>query len=468
MFGKTKDIKKQSDHVPEMLLILESCIVDELNYAHILQNIPLQTLTEWESESPILSDALRTTNFYEEQCKALYPLTHERTCRMATATSWKRLLCHLQQRPNVHYYQRLWKENLFSSSSLSCFTSSISSLSNELGNNSVHQYFPEKQMLRRFAWNDTFTDSVTQSYFALSKFSISSVQLFSIQEKCLILLNNQELFLVHMHVPKTQLPADMQDLRRWALSHNHFLEHAEDFVLPNLFFGKSTLSVLFASVSNDDCFSVVLNGKIILTFDSKKERKNNSAKQWRHLLTCEVYEPIHCPNQQTGISACAYVLDRYLLVATSDGILRARPRSNPKSEYYIQKFNAYMHQLSSLFNVVAVIHTYHVLEVRAVIETDTDPFLKLPVLYKTTNVDCEHTPLLYGPYVIFKSLDTSWYRVLYDFPGGTTFEKEEIRIPHHPEWKILSIKNANFKFLTVVVLDSVVKRSFEVFLFSDF
>jgi hypothetical protein len=54
---------KATEYVPELLLVLESCIVDKLNTNHILKNVPLNTLTHWEKESPILEEALSHSNY---------------------------------------------------------------------------------------------------------------------------------------------------------------------------------------------------------------------------------------------------------------------------------------------------------------------------------------------------------------------------------------------------------------------
>jgi hypothetical protein len=69
-------------------------------------------------------------------------------------------------------------------------------------------------------------------------------------------------------------------------------------------------------------------------------------------------------------------------------------------------------------------------------------------LYRYKGADCDHPPLLYGPYVIFAGLDGIWYRVLYDGFTNPSQSREELKIPHG--WKIVSVKNANWKYLTIV------------------
>ncbi len=85
--------------------------------------------------------------------------------------------------------------------------------------------------------------------------------------------------------------------------------------------------------------------------------------------------------------------------------------------------------MTSLYNVVALIHSHFVLEVRKVERQPDDPFLCFHLLYRTQMVDATHAPLLYGPLVIFASLDGSWYCVKYDDTATTEDNKykEEMR-----------------------------------------
>ncbi len=460
--------------VPEMLLILESCIVDGIDYEYILTNTPISTLVQWEEESSILSDVLTKTNFYEEQFKAKYPVTYDRIVSIPKETrfrigkNWKNLLLHLQNAS--HSIERVWKETMFSEQPSSFSTS----LNDEFGADFVYQLFNSTHNLRKFSWNNNYTDSVTQNYFDKID-TLSKVWSVPFRNICLALMNERELILLHTHVPKSQLPLEMQDVRRWALNRNTFLEHVDDFVIPDLSIereGSTKLYPLLASTSEGDCFSVILQNRVILVFDFVKAAKNKSPLHWRHLVTDELYEPNHNQIENAQITACCFVMDSFLLLATDDGVLRARPRCNPKSEYYVENLNSMVHQMTSLYNVVALIHSYHILEVRFASQKEEDPFFQLSLVYKATNVDCEHPPLLYGPYVIYKSLDQSWYRVLYDASAlnvkNSPSNKEVIQIPRHAGWNILSIKNANWRFLTVVAEDAKSKRVEEFFLFSGF
>jgi hypothetical protein len=133
-----------------------------------------------------------------------------------------------------------------------------------------------------------------------------------------------------------------------------------------------------------------------------------------------------------------------------------------------------------------------------VIRVPEDPFVQFSVLYQTRGVDCDHPPLLYGPYVLFAGLDGCWYRVLYDtssvavsgvvepFPikakdesvetksnGSGKFDamdrvhKEEIGIPYHAGWRIVSIKNANWRYWTLVVQEPITGAMSELLLFAN-
>ncbi len=167
------------------------------------------------------------------------------------------------------------------------------------------------------------------------------------------------------------------------------------------------------------------------------------------------------------ITATCFVLDAFLLLGTNDGIIRARPRNNLKSEYYVVNLKSMMSHMTFLYNVVALVLSYYILEVRLVSRVQEDPFIRSTLLYQTKGVNCDQAPLLYGPYVIFAGLDGFWYRVKYD--GGRSSKlkpnKEEIRLPRHAGWKILSIKNANWMCWTVVAQDPNTRKLEELFLF---
>jgi hypothetical protein len=87
------------------------------------------------------------------------------------------------------------------------------------------------------------------------------------------------------------------------------------------------------------------------------------------------------------------------------------------------------------------------------------------VLYEARLVDASHAPLLYGPYVIYASLDGHWYRVMYD----TTLPKkakELIKIPFKAGWKLIAVKNANWRYWTVVLQNPQTRALEDYFVFA--
>jgi hypothetical protein len=144
----------------------------------------------------------------------LYPLTYDRLIsipkegRFRIERGWRSLLLNLQNRHTQ--YERVWTETIFPQTERP-----FNSISLQDEFDSMYQYFPAEQRLRKCGWNDGMTDTVTEGYFQLPKESIT-VQLFSIpfQDSCLVLINNQELFLMQMQRHKD----DRQDMRRLALT----------------------------------------------------------------------------------------------------------------------------------------------------------------------------------------------------------------------------------------------------------
>ncbi len=82
-------------------------------------------------------------------------------------------------------------------------------------------------------------------------------------------------------------------------------------------------------------------------------------------------------------------------------------------------------------------------------------------------VDSSHAPLLYGPYVIFASLDGSWYRVKYDTVMAEDDKyKEPIRVPFKAGWAIEAVKTANWRFWTLILKNIATKQVEELILFA--
>ena len=472
--------------IPQLLLVLESCFLDGLDCSDLLVNVPVNVLMQWETEvSSILREGLAKRNWWEKQFQMCYPATYERLRQYFRVGNdvvdgcWRKLIWRLWRSDD----RRVWKETLSARSIVHAIR--VGGRDDEFASNDfVHQllvHLENVSILRTFSWSLHSGDSETQRYFHFDRFKLDEGmfvrQLWSIaQNKCLVLMENQgtggqELFLVN--------PMEKgQDFRFWTLNRNVFVENEEsDFVVPLRLDGSSNDNhgsdvgltndnpVLVAStVCDGSCFAVVLAGRVVVVFDSDTQQQkwpNHEMAQgavaargetWRNLLTDQFVEPIRANSEMVSvITATCFVLDTFLLVASNDGVLRAHPRSNPKSEYFVENVHSFVAQMASLFSIVALIHTYSTLEVRQVFNTADDPFFRFELLYRFHDVDCDHCPLLYGPFVIFAGLDGAWYRVLYDGFNSGGQEREEIEIPGYAGWKILSVKNANWKYLTVVM-----------------
>jgi hypothetical protein len=521
--------------VPQLLLVLESCFLDEVDCSDLLIDVPVNVLMRWESEySAILRDGLAKMNWWEQQFQQSYPTTYERLMLLFPCSNgegrgekgqhfcfgnadidrsedgdvtWRKLTWLLWRADHIDH--RVWKETIRSGVvPLHAVHALTANGCDEFGaDDSVQQLLVSPEflkgaklpVLRTFSWGLLGGDSETQSYFDFnqqeacisgkSNMFVAKLWTIPFRDICLVLFENRDTGcqdLVWVNTKK------QQELRWWTLNRNVFLEDECDFVLPLRLDGghassNHTVDVLlrkgdpiFVAVA-EGCFSVVLGGKVVLVFDAhkksgprrvtKSDDEQHSRENWRNHLIEQFVEPNRSGfardekyhNSATVIMASCYVLDWLLLLASNDGVIRAHPRSNPKSEYYIENVHSLVSQMTSLYNVVAIIHSYCTLEVRRAIRIAEDPFIHFNMLYRFLGVDCDHAPLLYGPYVIFAGLDGVWYRVMYD--GCASQEREEIKIPYHAGWKILLVKNANWKYLTVVIQHPTSKQVEELFLF---
>jgi hypothetical protein len=241
------------------------------------------------------------------------------------------------------------------------------------------------------------------------------------------------------------------ELSNWALNHNTMQESPQDFRSPPFLHGTDSDPAIIACTegrtdvpnAKTALSTLVIRRQDVLFFDQLKQTQNNG-KHWRQLLTNEFPEPRRIP-----VTSACYVLDAFLLYASNDGVIRAHPRGNPKSMYNVEELHTLIPHMTSLYNVVALIHSYCVLEVRRVEKSNDDPFLRFHLLYADQAADTSHPPVLYGPYVIYRALDGTWYRVLYDNHAGPV--REQIKVPFKAGWDIVAIKNANWRYWSVAL-----------------
>ena len=265
--------------------------------------------------------------------------------------------------------------------------------------------------------------------------------------------------------PLPTSPLAPVELSYWALNHNTFAEHPGDFQAPPFLHGDASLvhnTIMMAATEgrtdianvHTALTAVALRQRDVLLFDQihQKQKQKQQPKHWRMLVTCELFEPRRIP-----VSAMCIVLDALLLYASHDGALRAHPRGNPRSTYHVEDLQTLVVHMTSLYNVVAMLHSHSMLEVRRVHNHATDPFVRFDTLYQCNDADATHKPLLYGPYLLYASLDGHWYRVLYDTPALSSHTSNKktktlIKLPHKANWKLVSIKRANWRYMIVTLL----------------
>ncbi len=268
-----------------------------------------------------------------------------------------------------------------------------------------------------------------------------------------------------------------RDVSLWAINHNNLLEDPTEFRAPGYLQGDPTLGpppllLLFAATegrtdivgAKTAAVSIVLRQRDVLIFDQVKQPAMDKGlpKHWRQLLSDEMWE-VHA-----DVLALCYVLDAFILYACNDGVLRAHPRNNPQSVYHVESVQSLVYQMSSLYNVVAIIHSVDVLEVRAVQRKDTDPFIQFSdVLFRATMVDASHAPLLYGPYVVYRSQqEGAWMRVAYDVAAAADKRPERVKVPFHAGWSIVAIKSANWRYWTFSLRNPCTNEVEDFFLFA--
>ncbi len=255
-------------------------------------------------------------------------------------------------------------------------------------------------------------------------------------------------------VPTTRkTPKADFDVSLWAINHNSVAESPDNFAAPPVLLGDRSLGISPPLVAGTEgrvdipnaktaVVSVTLRKRDTLIFDQVKQLET-TPKNWRLVLTEELFEP-----KQIPVTCACFVLDAFLLYGSQDGVLRAHPRGNLKSIYHVEDFHSTITHLVSLFNVVAIVHSYNILEVRRVEKAEYDPFLKFELLLAVEGVNPDSRPLLFGPFVFYQLLDGSWHCAMYD---ASDKQSEALKVPVKEGYTLVSVKNANWRYLTVVL-----------------
>jgi hypothetical protein len=170
--------------VPPLLLVVESCFLDDIDCSVLLVDVPVNVLMLWESElSDIIREGLAKMNWWEKQFQQSYPTTYERLLLVGgerrsqhfnlgnavkdiddRARRWRNLILMMWR--SDHVDRRVWKETLAAAS----IVHAIRVGGDEFGSDLVHQLLYKENhalpVLRTFIWGLlSGDDSETQSYF---------------------------------------------------------------------------------------------------------------------------------------------------------------------------------------------------------------------------------------------------------------------------------------------------------------
>jgi hypothetical protein len=470
-----------------------------------VDKLDLPVVLAWEQESATFRDGLARSNWWEQLFSSNYPTTYERlkrsTARRSNASALLSQirtmllddLSNKQGPTNTNLWRSLFVL-LIESNRIDRGVWTVgreagwqtsTHPADEFGIDQIHLIHPGRSAIRTIQLQ---RDGMKAHTFELASPALVSLgqrreqmMLFvcawtiPFQQAVVVVLeckSSKDRELVWIPTHQRQLDRDFE-LSNWAINHNNLTENPEDFAAPPFLHGDKTLSdVIIASTEGrvdipnvrTAMTAIVIRHGEVMVFDQLQQQEDPTKKipaNWRRLLTNEVFEHSHVP----VLRGCI-VLDAFFLYASSDGSLKAHPRGNMLSTYYVENLRSAIPHLSALYNVVAIMHSYSVLEIRRVEKQDDDPFLRFTLLYRTQMVDFSPPPVLYGPYVIFRSIDDgNWYRVMYDSPSDEK-HKELIKVPFKAGWRIVSVKNANWRFWTVVLRNSRTGEDEEHLLFA--
>jgi hypothetical protein len=459
-------------------------VIEDLFTEHLDQDalervrrLSLDVQLEWERSSPIFSAGLARTQFWELEFARQCPVTSERLqTSVERRAHAEELMKRVRIRPAVN--QNIWRSLLSlldvsnqrdqAVSKVDDGAETAVQLADEFGVDHVHFISCGVDFVRTIQFErDSVSGYATRLDTTALEGVMDPVKAWSVpfQDACVVLYQNRNTGateLVCILTPAIQRSGDKVELSMFALNRNAFAEDPSTFRAPPFLTGDATLrgrQPLMASTENG-VTAIVIRQRDVLLFDKRKEGQSEEVRHWRMLVTAELWEPRRIP-----VVAVCYVLDSLLLYASADGVLRAHPRRNPQSTYHVEELDSLVTHMVGMYNVVVIVHSYNVLEIRSVAQKAEDPYVEFPsILHCVQGVDADHAPLLYGPYCIYKSLNGSWYRVRYE--GTNEPQRELIKVPYKAGWEILSIKSANWRYWILVLRNPQTQNVEEYFLFA--
>ena len=457
----------------------------------LFQRLAFDVQLEWEQQSRVVRSGLQRTSWWERLFATKHPVTYQRLKKnRGRRSNAQTLLAQIRIDPDQH--RNVWKGLLVLMRTTDSEHQGVWNadghqvaiqVADEFGVDDVHLVQGTDKILRTVRFQregmthrDTETDlSALFSPSDDSRPVMMPVQAWTVpfQDAVVLVLQNRKSGLFEVvWAPTHPLVGGPIDFSFFALNHNTMAEDPFDFRMPPFLLGDESLGqseqpILVTGIEgrtdlanvNTAVAAITLRQRDVLQFDQVKQERQQ-VRHWRQLVTDELFEPRRIP-----VSAMCYVLDGLLLYASRDGVLRAHPRVNPRSVYHVEDMDTLVSQMTSLYNVVALIHSHHVLQVRLVARKAEDPYISFSkVLFETRDADQSHAPLLYGPYCVYKALDGNFYRVEYDNNAKTS--KQLIKVPFKAGYQCVSIKAANFRYMVVVLRNPVTRLLEDYFLFS--
>ena len=461
------------------LSVIEDLFTEQLDQDALMRvrQLSLDVQVEWERSSPVFASGLARTQFWQQEFARQCPVTYERL----EASNVRRghaeeLMRRVRIRPAVN--QNVWRSLLSlldvsnqqdrGVSKVDDGAETAIQLADEFGVDRVHFISRRgEDFVRTIQFErDSVSGHATRLDTTALEGVMDPVKAWSVpfQDACVVLYQNRitgATELVWIPMGHTQGNSDGVELSLFALNRNAFAEDPMTFRAPPFLTGDATLRgrPLMAAMENGAA-AVMIRQRDVLLFDKRGQQGGGDLRHWRMLVTAELWEPRRIP-----LVAACYVLDSLLLYASADGVLRAHPRGNPQSMYHVEELDSLVTHMVGLYNVVALVHSYNVLEVRSVARKAEDPYVEFPsILYRIQGIDPDHAPLLYGPYCIYKSPNGSWYRVRYE--GANEPQRELIKVPYKAGWDIVSIKSANWRYWILVLRNPQTRMVEEYFLFA--
>ena len=362
-----------------------------------LLRLSWSSICELEQDLPLLSHVMSDLGWWEQLYRTRFPACHQRIQHQPQRLNARHFLSVSLNFKDIWCSHQMWMNNNFQVSRIPNGARIVLAVGDEFGLGSLLA-IPASQESPRFLLGH-FVRTVEELNhhsnvglrFEWTLHIVNQQRTMHVSDAILVPL--QRLVLLRMR-HKNRFDQDsvvvlhLNQADDGAAIHQCWIDSSSD--LPCLAAIERSASPLHCHGVTAMCINLIYSAEVFLIDQVYQQQEKGMTSQ----------STLH----ETEVAGTAFVLDAFLLLATMQGTLLAKPRNNPHSTYFVGNLDLCVTHMVSLYNVVAFTFANGtMLQVFRVERIAIDPFIKLSLIFQETQLQPHaHRPLLFGPFVLFQ------------------------------------------------------------------